>query len=399
MTTEAKKMKVEFTAVQTRLTDEELDTVVSCVRDSDLWTQGDQLKAFEKEWMEHCVSGDAIGVSSCSAALELAAMICQLNGGDVIIPGHTFVSSAVPFGRFGGNIVWADIDPETRLVTADTIEAKLTDKTKAVVVVHLYGLMADMDPIMDLAKRRNLLVVEDCAQAPGATYKGRRAGSIGDFGCFSFHTQKNISTMGEGGMLTVRSKEHAEAARKLRWMGNWPFEGKRDRYWLPAMGDIQCGLEGVWPGNYCVSEAQCAVGRMLLKRLDDVNTQRLEQADKVRAALSEYPELSFQKVSPDHGHVYHLLAARYDGDQYGKTRDDLIEHLNQNYDVKSIVQYWPLYRSSLFQSFGFGEADCPECDRFFDNMVSFPWWSYMESDLLDYMVDSIRSSLEALRAG
>ncbi len=400
MSTIATRMRVDFPAVQTRLTAEEESVVIQTLREDATWSQGEQQKHFEREFTEYVGCADSVAVSSCTSALELAATLLRLGPGDeVILPAHTFVSSAVPFARTGARLVFADIHPETRVVTAESIRACLSPRTKAAVVVHLYGLPADMDPILELAAERNVSVVEDTAQASGATYKGRKTGSMGDFGCFSFQTQKNMSTLGEGGMLTMRNREHGEVARKLRWMGTWPFAGERARYWVPAMGNLVAGMEGVWPFNFCLSEVQCAVGRLLLKRLDALNEERRRQAEFFREGLKDFPELVFQHVPNGHAHVYHLLSARYDGAPFSQTRDDLIEILYREYEIKCIVQYWPLQRSDLFRSFGYGDASAPECDRFFDNMISFPFWTAMPKDVMAYMLESIRSALQALRRG
>jgi dTDP-4-amino-4,6-dideoxygalactose transaminase len=293
--------------------------------------------------------------------------------------------------------VFADIDPAMRVVSAQTVRPCITAKTKAIVVVHLYGLPADMDPILELAGQRGIKIVEDVAQSPGGIYKGKRTGSIGDYGCFSFQNQKNISTLGEGGMLTVKEAFQGELARKLRWMGHWPFAGPRDRYWVPAMGNLVSDIEGVWPFNFCLSEVQCAVGRQLLKRLDAINEERRAQASLIRKGLADVPELSFQQVPEGHVHAYHLLSARYDGSAGGKTRDDLIELLFKEYGIKCVVQYWPLYRSDLFRAFGYGNLHLPNTDHFFDNMVSFPFWSGIPQETLHYMVASIREAVEKLR--
>jgi len=386
--------------VQTRLNAEEEQVLLDVLREADTLSTGPQAEAFEREFAEFTGCADAVALSSCSSALELAAVLSGIGPGDeVILPVHTFVSTAVPFARHGTTLRWADIDPDTRVISAESVRSLLTSKTRIVVVVHLYGLPADMDAIMALAEKHDLIVVEDCAQAPGARYKGRRVGSIGQFGCFSFHTHKNITTLGEGGMLTVRDGDHAVAARRLRWMGNWPFEEQGDRYWQPAMGNLVEPVPGRWPVNYCMGEPNAAVGRLLIKRLDAINEQRRRQARRFIAALAEYPELVFQAVPDGCEHAYHLMSARYDGRAYGKTRDDLIETLFTKYHVKPVVQYWPLYRSELFGKFGFGQADVPEADRFFDNMLSFPWWSDMSEETLDEMADRTRRALEELRTG
>jgi dTDP-4-amino-4,6-dideoxygalactose transaminase len=396
--TASTRTTIEMPAVQTRLNEAEEQALLRVLREGNTLATGPEGEAFEAEWTEFTGCADSVAVCSCSAALELSAVLSGLGPGDeVIVPAHTFVSSVVPYARTGATLRWADIDPDTRLVTAKTIEPLITPKTKVAVVVHLYGLAADMDPIMALAKEHGLMVVEDCAQAPGARYHGRRVGAIGDFGCFSFHTHKNITTLGEGGMLTMRDKDNAVRARRLRWMGNWSFEGERDRYWVPAMGNLVEPLPGRWPYNFCMGEPNCAVGRLLMKRLDQINAQRQRQADRFMRALGGCPELSFQTIPNGCEHVYHLMSARYDGQPLRKHRDDLIGLLFDTYRVKCIVQYWPLNRTELFGNLGFAEADVPETDRFFDNMISFPWWSDMPDDRIDDMANRTRSAIEELR--
>lgn len=388
--------RIDFPAIQTRYTPEEEKVVLDVMRTATTLTQGPQLRAFEDEFAAYVGAPQALGVSSCTAALELSAILSGLGDGDeVILPAHTFVSTAVPFARTGARLVFADIDPDLRLITAETIAPKITDKTRLVVVVHLYGLMPPMDPIAELCRERGLTLVEDCAQAPGATCHGRRSGSFGDFGCFSFQTQKNITTLGEGGMLTMKSEAMREKASGLRWMGHRPFPGQT-RYWQPAMTNLVQAVEGVWPANFCLGEVQCALGRALLKRLDAINESRRRQAARIREALSDCPELVFQKVPEGHLHAYHLFSARYDGPP-GKTRDDLIALLFDEYRIKCIVQYWPLYRSDLFKAFGYGDTRCPETDRFFDNMISFPWWTDMPEETVEYLVRSVREAVERLR--
>jgi len=387
-------MKVTMPAVQSRHSEEEIEAAARAMRECKTYSQGKELEAFEREFAEYLGAEHAVGLSSCSAALEIAAMLSGVGKGDeVIIPAHTFVSTAVPFARTGARIVWADIDPDTRVLTVDTLRPCLTERTRAVVLVHLYGLCADAEPIAEVCRERDIVLVEDCAQAPGAERGGRKAGTFGDFGCFSFHTHKNITTLGEGGMLVCRSKEHDLAARKMRWMGNWPFEEKREKYWVPAMGNLVVPWPGVWPINYCLGEIQAAVGRVALRRLDAINENRRAQARRFRSALADCPELSFQKVPEPRAHVYHLMAARVDGIH----RDDLMELLFKKYEIQCIVQYIPLYRAPLFVEFGFGRADCPNSDAFFDNMISFPWWTHMPDEVLDYMIQSVRAAIAELR--
>jgi perosamine synthetase len=196
--------------------------------------------------------------------------------------------------------------------------------------------------------------------------------------------------------LTVSDAPNGRNARRLRWMGNWPFENKRECYWQPAMGNIVEPVPGKWPHNFCMGEPNCAVGRLLLKRVDAINRQRQRQAERFQRALADCPELSFQKVPEGFSHVYHLMSARFDGPN-GKNRNDLIQLLTEKYNLDTVVQYWPLYRTELFRSFGFEQANVPETDRFFDNMISFPWWSDMPDQTIDDMADRVRTAIGELR--
>lgn len=378
--------------------EEEIAAVVDAMRGADPLTQGPCQARFEKDFAAYCGVKHAFAAANCTNALDLTAILTRLGPGDeVIIPGHTFCATAIPYGRTGARIVWADIDPATRVVSAETIGRVVSPRTKVFVPVHLYGLMCDMDEIMELARQHDCLVVEDSAQAVGASYEGRKAGSWGDFGTFSFHCQKNITTLGEGGALTVRDPEMAKLVPGLRHNGVRPFGYEREHYWQPAMGNVDLDLDGVWPYNFSIGEPQCALASQVLKRLDEMNALRVRRATAFREAFSDYPELSFQYVSPAHGHVYHLLSARYDGSARGKTNHDFIGRMFHEHRIKVIVQYYPLYRYPLFQRMGFGEADCPATDDFFDNMVSFPFHLWMTDEDFDYVIACTKETLDTLR--
>jgi perosamine synthetase len=379
-------------------TEEEIATVVEAMRNADPQTQGRYQAEFEQTFSAFSGSPHAFAVTSCTAALELTALLCRLEPGDeVIIPAHTFAASAIPFARAGGRLIWADIDPDTRVVTADTIAPLITARTRVIVVVHLYGLVCDMDPIIALARRHGLLVVEDAAQAMGARYRGRPAGSIGDFGCFSFHTHKNITTLGEGGMLTVASADHAALVPGLRHNGMRAYLGDRRRYWIPAMSDVDFDIDGLWPYNFCLGEVQCALGTKMLERLDAINAERAGRARRFIDAFAGYPELVFQRTPEGCGHSWHLLAARYDRILFGASRDEFLDTLALSSGVQAVVQYCPLYRYPMFRRAGFGESQCPQTDRFFDNMVSFPFQQWMPAAQLDLMIGLVKDALDQLR--
>lgn len=391
------KYKVDWSGRALDYSNEELDTIINVVKNADPLTQGRYLTEFENTIKKYLGVEHAFGLTSAASALELIAVLSKLGPGDeVIIPSHTYCASAIPFGRTGATIVWADIDPETFVVSVEDIQKKITKNTKMVVVVHLYGLSCDMDPIVQICKTNNLMLVEDCAQAFGAKYQNKQVGSFGDYACFSLHAQKNITTLGEGGILIVKDSKKASMIPGLRHNGHAPY-GTRKHYWKPAMGNVDLDMENVWPFNYSMTEVQAALGVKLMDRLDSLNSERRERAKIFIEEMIDYPELKFQKTSDKLQNSYHLLPARYDGKNQNTSNDDLIQLLSEKYGIKTIVQYYPLNRYPLFEKMGFGMADCPNTDLFFDNMISFPFHHWMSEDDFKYMVSSIKSALSQLR--
>lgn len=376
-------------------TDAEIETVSNVMRSTDSLTQASHQMEFENRFSAFVESPHAFAVSSCTGALELSALLSGVGPGDeVILPAHTFAATAIPFARTGATLRWADIDPNTRVVTAETIQPLVSEHTKVIIAVHLYGLVCDMDPIMELAHELGAYVVEDAAQSLGAHYKGRPAGSIGDFGCFSFHSHKNITTLGEGGMLTVRDPDMAKLVPGLRHNGMRAFDGERPLYWLPAMSNVDFDVEGLWPYNFCLGEVQCALGTKLLDRLDEMVTQRATRAKMFAKAVENYPEIVLQTEPEGCGHTHHLLAFRYDGPV---ERDRFMQALAFEQGIQAVVQYCPLYRYPLFQRGGFGQADCPETDRFFDNMVSLPFHHWLTDEDFKTVIDETVVTAEQMR--
>src|SRR5262249_28785121 len=237
----------------------------------------------------------------------LASLLCRLQPGDeVISPAHTFAATVIPFARNGAALKWADIDPDTRLVTAERIRPLIGPRTKVIIVVHLYGLVCEMDAALELAREHQVAVVDDLAEALGATYKGRHAGAIGDIGCFSLHSHKNITTLGEGGLLTLQSSKDADTVPGLRHNGMHAFSGEWSCYGVPAMSNVDFDIEGVWPYNFCIGEVQCALGSKLLERIETINAERKVRAQQFITAVADFPELNFQKTPKGCGHSWHL---------------------------------------------------------------------------------------------
>lgn len=388
--------RIPFSGRAHRYTQEELDVVVEVARDAIALTQGRYLKAFEAAFRAYQGVDHAFAVCNATAALELAAQLCRFRPGDeIVIPSHTFTASAYPFVKKGACPVWADIDPATRVVTAETLAARITERTRALVVVHLYGYGADMPAIMELARRHRLLVIEDTAQALGVDIDGRKAGTYGDFGVFSFHSHKNVTTLGEGGMLTVRDARLAALVPMLRHNGHCAFPEPRADYWTPAMGNVdlpEIDGEALLPNNYCIGEVECALGTRLINRLDTINAEKRAAALHFIDGLIDCPELLFHRVDTQR-HNYHLLVARI----VNGWRDEFIRRMANVHGIQCVVQYCPLNRYSFYRKLGFGEASCPEADAFFDSMVSFPFQHSLTSPDREMMAAASRETIRFLR--
>jgi perosamine synthetase len=390
--------KVSMPARMKPYSEEEINAVVEVMRNAECQTQGEYLRRFEADFRAYIGANHAFAVDNCTNALRLAATLCRLKPGDeVIIPAYTFCATAIPFAMTGARIVWADIDRRTWVVDPDDIARKVTPRSKAIVVVHLLGMPVNMPAVLEIAHKHGLRVVEDCAQAPGAAINGRKVGSFGDFGCFSFHGAKNMTTLGEGGVLTVRADADAALVPGLRHNGIRPFPPGRERYWVPAMVNVDMDLPEIWPNNYCIGEAQCALAGVQLKTLDRVNDALIAQAMKIRAALADVPEISFAQIPPGYRHIFHQFVLHFDGARLGKTRDDLVDFLANEARVRAIVQYHPLYRYPLFKSLAAGEQECPVLESWWDNSFSLPWWHGIPDETIDYMVSSVKAGIASLK--
>ncbi len=387
--------KVSFSNRSHKYTDEEVKIVVEAMNNADPLTQGIYLKEFEKKFCDYLNVKHAFGVNSATSALELAAQLCQFEKDDeVIIPLHTYTSSAYPFIKKGAKVKWCDIDLETRVVNVKTIEDQITNKTKAIVVVHLYGYCANMPEIINLAKNNNLLVIEDVAQAMGTTINSKKAGSFGDFGIFSFHSHKNMTTLGEGGMLTVKNDKIAEIVPMLRHNGHCSFNFDRNDYWIPAMGNLDLpNFKGVdmMPNNYCIGEVECALGTKLLDRIDDMNKEKRKRAIKFIDGLNDYKKLKFHRVD-DNRHNYHLLVAQMEKG----LRDKFIRTMAEEKGIQCVVQYYPLNRYDLYKKIGLSKANCPNVDEFFDNMVSFPFHHMLSNSDIEYVFQATKETLNKI---
>lgn len=393
--------RIPFSGRAHAYTAAEVTAVTEAMQHAAPLTQGPHRDAFEAAARHYTGSPHAFACCNATAALEMAAQLCRFKPGEEIVcPSHTFTASVYPFVKQGATVVWADIDPATRVVTAETLAARVTPRTKAVMAVHLYGYVADMPAIRAMASEKGLLVIEDSAQTIGAFLDGRHSGTFGDFGVISLHSHKNVSTLGEGGLLLVRDPEMAAVVPMLRHNGHCPFPYEREDYWIPAMGNVdlpELHGERLMPNNFCLGEVECALGVELLKRVDAINAEKHARAMAFIDDLAHHPELDFlREDSPRHN--YHLLVARLGDGPKGPMRDAFIRAMARDKGVQCVVQYCPLNRYDFYRKLGYGQADCPAADDFFDNMVSFPFHHSLSEADLAYVRQSADEVLKELKA-
>ena len=374
----------------------EIKFLSKIIKDGDPLTGGKYLKLFEQKLSKYLNSQNIFAVSSAAAALEIISLLCGIKKNDeIIVPAHTYCASAIPFARNGGKLIWCDIDLHTRTISVNDILKKITKKTKVIVIVHLYGYAFDVKKLKSKLKNKNIIIVEDCAQAFGAEIKGKKVGTIGDFACFSFHAQKNITTLGEGGAVVVKNNKLAKKVPGLRHNGHCNFSIKNRKYWKPAMGNLDLDIKNKWPYKFTLSEIQCATGYLLLKRVNKLNSIRILRAKYIINQLSKFHELKFLSEFKKKRHVYHLIPAQVLSKKFN--RDDLISLLYEKFKIQCVVQYYPLYKYPLFKKKGFKQANCPNTENFFNNMISFPFHINMNDRDFDYMINSVKKSLEILR--
>lgn len=310
---------------------------------------GENVKKLEEEIAAYCGASHAIGVANGSDALNLALMALGIGPGDeVIVPSFTFFATAGAVARTGATPGFADIDPVTYNLDPASFEARITRRTKAVIPVHLYGHPAEMDSIMSIARARGIRVIEDCAQAIGSEYKGKRVGSIGDFGCFSFFPTKNLGAFGDGGMVTTNEPDLAERVRLLR------VHGSRKKYYHEILGY-----------NSRLDEIQAAILRVKLKYLEEWTEARRGVARQYNELLAGTDVVTPVEL-PGSRHVYHQYTIR------SGRRDELQEQLRQA-GIGSTVYYpLPLHLQPVFAELSGKPGDLPESERAAAEALSLP---------------------------
>jgi perosamine synthetase len=344
------------------------------VLDSGWWGLGPKTQEFEEKCANYIGTKYALGLNSATAALHLAFKCLDIKDKEVITPSMTFVSSNHAILYCGGIPVFCDIEPDTLNIDADKIEELITGNTKAIQVVHYGGRACDMDKIMAAAKKYNLLVVEDCAHAFGGEYKGKKLGSIGDFGCFSFHAVKNLATA-DGGMIVTSDEGWYERLKKLRWMGITKDTFNRN------IGQYSWFYDVVEPGfKYHMNDITAAIGLAQFEKLEWMNEQRKKWSDYYSKNLKEVGDIELPSLKNYMKPSYHNYVIKT------KYRDELQNHLREN-GISTGVHYYP---NHLFEMYKPYYRNLPVTESAWKRVLLLPLFPALTKDEIDLVINTIK---------
>lgn len=347
---------------------EEVDAAIASVIKTTAFILGPEVRQFEEEFAQFCNAKFAIGVDSGTSAIELIMRAYGIGTGDeVIIPANTFIATAYGVSYTGATPVFVEPTAHTYNIDVARIEAAITKRTKAIMPVHLYGQPVDMDPILDIAKKHNLIVVEDACQAHGARYKGKRTGAIGHAAAFSFYPGKNLGAYGDGGAITTNDERIAASLRRMR------DYGQSEKYHHTELGY-----------NRRLDSIQAAILRVKLRHLDSWNQARRDHANYYNKLLkgSKYvlPEIpSFAEP------IWHLYVLQ------SENRDSLMKYLS-GIGVSTGIHYpIPIHLQGAYENLGHKEGDFPLTERISHKIVSLPMYAEMSNEMIEYVVNGLNS--------
>ncbi len=387
-------MEVPFLdlSIQYKEIRDEIDTNLQKVFKKGNFILGKEVEEFENEFAEYCGVDYGVGVNSGTDALFLALKALNIGAGDeVIVPAFTYIASSLAISYTGAKPVFCDIEEDTYNINPDLIEDKITDKTKAIMVVHLYGNPVDMQPILDISDKYNIKIIEDCAQAHGAVYRptrintnsksridtnkkndgretindGRKVGSFGDVGCFSFYPTKNLAAFGDAGMVVTNNKELRDRLYRLR---NY---GRKDKY-----HHVEIGY------NSRLDTVQAVILKAKLKKLDKWNELRRNNAEYYNSLLCDIDEI-ITPIEKDYAkHVYHVYGVRIKDNK----RSKVIEKLNDN-NISAIIHYpIPLHLQKAYSELKYKEKDFPVSEKIALEILSLPMFPGIKKEQIEYVV-------------
>jgi dTDP-4-amino-4,6-dideoxygalactose transaminase len=345
----------------------EILEAVTASLDSGAYILGPEVKAFEETFASYSQAAHAIGVSNGTAALQLSLEAAGVTAGDeVITVAHTFVATVAAIMYLGAKPVLVDIDADSYTLDPAGLEAAITKRTKAIMPVHLYGQPADMDPILEIARRHDLIVVEDAAQAHGAEYKGQRCGSLGDMAGFSFYPGKNLGAYGEGGAITTSDDGFA---RKLRMLRDW---GQETKYHHELLGH-NARLEGI----------QGAILRVKMRHIEAWTEQRRSIAARYEGHLGGLANVRIPKTYPDRRHVFHIYAVRV------RDRDGFMRSMADE-GVGTAIHYpFAVHTLEGYRSLGYVAGDFPVAEQVAAEVVSIPMFPEMTDEMVEAVIAAV----------
>jgi dTDP-4-amino-4,6-dideoxygalactose transaminase len=346
---------------------DEIDATILSVLDSGIYILGEQVSLFEREFAEYLDTGFIVGCGSGTDALVLALKVLDIGPGDeVIVPSHTATATVAAVVMAGAKPLYVDIESDFFTLDPCRVEEACTDKTKAIIAVHLYGQAAAMNDLMAIARRHDLRVIEDCAQAAGASYNGKKLGTIGDIGCFSFFPTKNLGAIGDGGAISCNDVQIADRLRKLRQYG-----------WDENRISQEPGM------NSRLDEIQAAILRVKLRYLDADNEERQRQAGCYLKGLAGLP-ITLPAIRDGNSHVYHLFVIQ------AENRDMLIQRMRENDIALGIHYLLPAHRMPSFAS----EKKLSVTDWIVEKIISLPVYPGLSEVDQERVLSSIRTVLE-----
>lgn len=346
----------------------ELDQAYQRVMESGWYIMGNEVKSFEEEFANYCGARYCIGVGNGLEALHLILRAYDIgNGDEVIVPSNTYIATWLAVSYTGATPVPVEPLELTYNLDPEKVEIAITPKTRAILPVHLYGLLADMDPLMKLAEKYNLKLIEDSAQSQGALYKGRMSGNLGDASGFSFYPGKNLGALGDAGAVVTNDSELAEKIRSLR---NY---GSKVKYYNEVKGY-----------NSRLDELQAAFLRVKLKYLNTWNERRKKIASAYLSALSDLPDLILPSVLDSTEPIWHIFPVRH------SNRDDLQRYL-KNKGIDTLIHYpVPPHLSGAYQGIQFGKGTFPIAEEIANTELSLPMGPHLTLEDVEYVADAIR---------
>jgi perosamine synthetase len=355
---------------------------------------GARVKEFENAFAGYCGADFGLAVTSATAGLDLALAAAGVGPGDeVITTPITWISSANAAAKLGAKVVFADVDPNTLNLDPGSVAQKITSRTKVILPVHLYGQCCDMDALSALARSNGILLIDDCAHTAGAEYKGRRTGTLADISVFSFHQQKNMVTLGEGGMVTtsdpalfqrmlgLRSlccRSYDPKGKYLAFDDSYPPMGKR--YWYLDFEDLG--------SNFRMTEMQAAVGLIQLRKLDAMNRRRMEIASIYSSRLAKVRGLRPLDVSPFNKHVFHIYGVLIE-DGFPLDKEEFMWRMYAEHRIKVWSHYMPVHLTTAYRKLGHGPGECPVAEALFERYVSLPIHPRLTAEGIEYLCSTI----------